>query len=562
MLDIAIIGAGLCGLSLARQLQAHQLDYAVFEARNRPGGRIYSKAPYSRPTTQFDLGATWFWSQSEPLVSDLIAELGLSRFPQHDSGTVLRLRDPDKAAAPVAVDGVHAGAQRLHGGTASLIDALTAGIPIVQMHYKHVLIMVNDCGDHVELHFLRDDELLLIKARRVVLTIPPRLLVEQVRFEPKLDDNLLNRMRATPTWMASQAKAVLLYDKASWREAGQSGNAFVEHEQAVFKEIFDACSADQPPTTAALGGFVVLSPALRRDFHIGLPLLMNSQMNQVFTTVFEPEAQLYQDWANELYTCSDLDRKAGDLSATSEPATASYCGDAALHSARWDHKLYFGGTETASYGGGHMEGALASAQHLARELLSQAARVHSVTTLPSSHDARPLSATELNAASLRRFTEWVDTQRDATFARYRQHLNYGLATQQRDQLTQRAMLTTMEQLFAQALAQLADLPFATKDVAVEKGRSALTLEVQTAFDGCMQHLLDAVTEFNRTSCALSNFPDEHHLAKEYVQVILRDLAAAWREFSLAANQLLLDKSVTFSVVQAPQNMANQSGDYL
>ena len=79
------------------------------------------------------------------------------------------------------------------------------------------------------------------------------------------------------------------------------------------------------------------------------------------------------------------------------------------------------------------------------------------------------------------------------------------------------------------------------DVAVERGGSALMSEVQKPFRDIMQSLLDNVIAFNRTSCALSNFPDEHHLSKEYTQTILRDIAAAWLEFSLAANRLLLAK---------------------
>ncbi len=58
----------------------------------------------------------------------------------------------------------------------------------------------------------------------------------------------------------------------------------------------------------------------------------------------------------------------------------------------------------------------------------------------------------------------------------------------------------------------------------------------------MQSILDDVIAFNRTSCALSNFPDEHHLSGHYKQVILRDIAAAWQEFSLSANRLLLAKA--------------------
>lgn len=38
---------------------------------------------------------------------------------------------------------------------------------------------------------------------------------------------------------------------------------------------------------------------------------------------------------------------------------------------------------------------------------------------------------------------------------------------------------------------------------------------------------------------LSSSPGEHELGKDYLQTILRDIAAAWREFSLEANALLL-----------------------
>ena len=146
-----------------------------------------------------------------------------------------------------------------------------------------------------------------------------------------------------------------------------------------------------------------------------------------------------------------------------------------------------------------------------------------------------------NQRSLERFGEWVASRQAPAFASYRQRLNYALSHGQREQLTQRAMLGAMEAVFTDALAFLDELPFNHDGVAVERGRSDLTPKVQAAFDGFIQALLDAIIDFNRTSCALSNFPEEHRLAKDYISTTLRDIGAAWREFSLSANRLLLDK---------------------
>lgn len=146
-----------------------------------------------------------------------------------------------------------------------------------------------------------------------------------------------------------------------------------------------------------------------------------------------------------------------------------------------------------------------------------------------------------NLASLAAFSAWVETQSDAALTSYRHRLNRSLALQQREQLTQRALLGTVEEVYSNALACLDGLPFTAQDVPVERGRSALTPQVQAPFGAFMKTLVDDVVAFNRTSCALSNFAGEDELDNDYMQTILRDIAAAWREFSLAANTLLLNK---------------------
>jgi monoamine oxidase len=529
MLDTAIVGGGLCGVTLARSLCRQGRTVALFEARERLGGRILSVANAGSGGVM-DLGPTWFWPDTQPLMKSLVAELELASIPQHDDGSLLHLNDADKA--PERIDGrkLHEGARRLPDGMAQLVDRLAAGLPSGLVHLNHVLTDVRDRGNHVILTFAAGDDVIEVQARHVVLAVPPRLLAQGVRFDPDLDETTREAMLSADTWMAAQAKVVMSYDRAFWREAGQSGNAFVTHEQAVIGEIFDACDGD--PGNPALGGFLALSPELRADFSVGLPLLMASQMVQVFGAALEPVEQHYQDWATEPFTCSALDR-------SSPRAEHAGVANPMLRRAQWDGRLHLAGSETASGGAGYLEGALEAARRI--DLALSRGWMQAESGVPDNGRAGD-SAASINATSLAQFSGWVADQQDLAFDGYRRRLNSSLAAQQREQLTQRAILESMEELFDAALAVLDRLPFEISSGAVERGRSPLTPGVQRPFGTLMQSVLDDVVAFNRTSCALSNFPDEHHLSKEYLQVILRDIAAAWLEFSLAANRLLVAKA--------------------
>lgn len=526
MLDTVIVGAGVSGLALARRLARQGPlagKIAVFEARGRLGGRI--RTVRAGTGAALDLGPSWFWPKTQPLMTQLAAELGLAAFPQNEAGETLHLREADKTPDVLAQDDLHQGAHRLAGGMGALVDALARDLDPAVLHLGHALTQIIDGDDHVALTFATEAGPVTVQARRAVLAVPPRLLAEQVTFVPPLDEETREAMANAATWMADAAKAAIAYPAAVWRAQGRSGNAFVTHEQAVLGEIFDACDADgQRP---ALAGFLALSPQLRETFAAGLPMLIASQMVQVFGSALEDGEQHFCDWAREPFTAS-----ARDLA---EPARA-LAGPSSPHLRRpfWDGRLLLAGTETAAAHAGHMEGALDAARRVERALLR---------ALPGAPaDPADLDGAARNDASLQRFSAFVATRQDAAFEAYRRRLVAALSTQARDQVTQIAALGALEEIFAAACAELDRLPFDFSQVAVENGRSALMPQVQAPFRDLIQTLLDDVSAFNATSCALSNFPAEAHLSPDYVQAILRDFAAAWRDFCLTANAGLVARA--------------------
>jgi monoamine oxidase len=479
MLETAIVGAGLCGLTLAHSLQAQGRDLALFEARNRLDGRILSVTSEIAGMA-LDLGATWFWPQTQPRISRLVNDLGLTPFPQHDTGEVLNLTITTRNPTPLKRPNLHGGAHRIEGGMSALVQALSRDFPVEALRFGHVLTAVLDHGDHVVLRFQCGEESTEIQARRVVLAMPPRLVEERVYFQPLLDGQVREAMRETHIWMADQAKVMIGYEQPFWRAEGHSGNAFVHHEHVVLGEIFDTCSANGDK--AALGGFFALPAQLRAALRNGMSMLVSSQLVQAFGTDAEQGEQHIQDRASEPYTCSTGDQ--------TPPDNHPEYGHPSLRWPQWDGKLHFGGSETASYGGGYLEGALEAAARIQRALN----QVQTIT-----RPETPMSATQ---TSIARFSEWASTQR------------------------------------SEALAVLEELPF---DVAAE-GRAELTPKVLAPFLGFNKALLDEVMMFNRSSCAVSNFPNEHAVSPEYLETIARDLAAAWREFALGVNALLVAKA--------------------
>lgn len=359
-IQVAILGAGLAGLNAARLLQRAGIGFILFEARDRPGGRILTLGEDGRPDEDgFDLGPSWFWPGMQPAIGDLVAELGLSAFGQHSEGDVVFERMSREA--PHRFPGLRQEPQsmRLAGGSAALVRALMRDLPPDRVRFGARVTGMRMAIGSVELTVRhRDGREEIVRAAQVVAALPPRILAATLRLDPAPEPRNLRRWRETPTWMAPHAKVFAVYDRAFWREAGFSGTA--QSMVGPLVEIHDATTASGRP---ALFGFPGIGAEQRAA--LGEAAVIEASLRQL-TRIFGPEAAhpratLYKDWAGDPLTAT-----ADDLLSTGHPEGA----DEDWVAGPWRERLTLAGSETSPREAGYLAGAV-EASRLAAEAVTQ-----------------------------------------------------------------------------------------------------------------------------------------------------------------------------------------------
>ena len=114
--DVVVVGAGIAGLSAARELQRSGASVAVLEARDRIGGRAQSVPGLDGQI--LDLGAQ-FIGDAQKRINALVEEAGLTRVKPFDQGSGLFFTDQNNRAQRVPGDSLPL--NKLHQ-----IDALLA----------------------------------------------------------------------------------------------------------------------------------------------------------------------------------------------------------------------------------------------------------------------------------------------------------------------------------------------------------------------------------------------------------------------------------------------------
>lgn len=351
---VVIAGAGPSGLYAASILNANGIECIVLEARNRIGGRVLSSGVEGRPDLgRYDLGPTWFWPEREPLITNLAEELQLQTMEQYTKGAfVFEQSESFPAEKHLFPEGAVEKSKRIIGGMDSLVKAIAATLAPEAVRLSSRVTKIHRSEDEsltvsVEYANGRHED---IRAGAVILAVNPRMIVHHIRFSPELPSELHNSLLKKPTWMGRQAKAIAIYETPFWRAEGLSGHGISRAEP--LDEIHDASNGTG---SGALFGFFNMSPDKRQALGEEQVLsLVVEQLTRMYgQAAAEPVALLYKDWAMDTKTTVPDDwTRLKDFPEYGVPDGAD----------SWGEKLQFASTETSEYQGGHLEGALRSAE--------------------------------------------------------------------------------------------------------------------------------------------------------------------------------------------------------
>lgn len=140
-----------------------------------------------------------------------------------------------------------------------------------------------------------------------------------------------------------------------------------------------------------------------------------------------------------------------------------------------------------------------------------------------------------NMNSIAELSQFITQQKPLLEKHYERLLVQDLAQQQWDGCLQRNVLIAVQQFYQDALTQIKTLALDASASPINRGLSDLTKQVLQVFEGFVDEFLLFVVDKHRTSCALSNFPDEHKPDKSYVNEVRRAIALLWQDFAIEVN---------------------------
>ena len=343
---IIILGAGLSGLRTAGLLKMAGYKILVIEARERLGGRIFTKS--SAGDTPVEMGATWFGAKHTHLTA-LLKELGVEYYEQHTQGIAFfepfSLAPPQRIEVPEQLP-----SYRISGGSMAVINKLAEGLDTKEIVF----------GNKIEsLQFDKDKVTVLGKSEKweaaaIISTLPPALLFMSINMEPGVALEVKNIGLNTHTWMQDSIKTAIVYKEPFWRTSDLSDTLF--SNVGPVTDLYD--HSDHKVEKYALCGFVNGGYAA-----ISADERMKKVMQQL-EKFFGPVVLQFLEYEECIWNDDYI--KHPDMQ---DIFPHQNNGHPIFEKPLYDGKFFLSGAETARNFPGYMDGAVQSAERVVQDIL-------------------------------------------------------------------------------------------------------------------------------------------------------------------------------------------------
>ncbi len=232
---------------------------------------------------------------------------------------------------------------RITGGAQSLALTLAEQLGDA-VHLGEPVIAIEDHGDRVEVRTATREH----HARRLVLAVPPALTRSIA-----VDLGPTARAFADATRVGPVVKCFATYDRAFWREAGWSGEAY--HLRGTVRATVEIRTGGGPTLLAFVVGAAAVGWAAR-DLADRRAEILSLLVDQFGPAAAAPLDYVDVDWGADPWS-------AGCVASLPPGALSS--------GARWREprgRIHFAGTESAIAWPGYMEGAIEAGERAATEV--------------------------------------------------------------------------------------------------------------------------------------------------------------------------------------------------
>lgn len=347
-LPVVIIGGGLSGLLTAYRLKKAGVAVKILEARERAGGRINTVE--GADGTPLEMGATWYGNQHQNL-RNLLEEFGLRGYKQYMTGAVLFEASPFSPSQRISIPPQDP-SFRIEGGTGKLIHVLVDSFTAEEIKFNEQVKQIVVEEDQVNVITINTT----FSAIKVICCIPPALLVNSIKFEPKLPEPFLMESQRTHTWMQESVKAAVVYKEPFWKDRNIS--TIVSNQGPVI-EYYD--HSDSTNSKFALCGF------LHPDYtNLKREERKESVISQLKRLLGEEAGEYigYEEvvWQHEEFTNAGT----GEAFLPHENN-----GNSIFQHSLYNDKVFISNSETSVLYGGYMEGAVYAANQIAKTIIEE-----------------------------------------------------------------------------------------------------------------------------------------------------------------------------------------------